>query len=328
MFLKIITNWGWTMYLHKENKELFRDIISIVSERKNVTTDIVEKDYYVTMILYLLSQKEIEIIFKGGTSLSKAYGVIDRFSEDIDITFKEHLGESRRKKLKYNILKPIAEDLEIEIKNHPHDAAYYTEINLLDLAKCKYGEDFSRYIEKNFSNFSGLSPFVKLETALMSYSFPTERRQISNYIYDTLKNEEPELIKKYNLIPFEMSVQCINRTLADKIFAVCDYYLQGKAQRNSRHLYDIFKLLNYVEIDEEFVELMMKVREHRKTVGEKIAPAANENVDILQLAREIYDSRFYENDYHNTTENIISDEIDYSIVIERYIQVVKELFEK
>lgn len=307
MFLKIITNWGWTMYLHKENKELFRDIISIVSERKNVTTDIVEKDYYVTMILYLLSQKEIEIIFKGGTSLSKAYGVIDRFSEDIDITFKEHLGESRRKKLKYNILKPIAEDLEIEIKNWKD----------IESDKNYNHYDFYYNSVSDNSNFSGLSPFVKLETALMSYSFPTERRQISNYIYDTLKNEEPELIKKYNLIPFEMSVQCINRTLADKIFAVCDYYLQGKAQRNSRHLYDIFKLLNYVEIDEEFVELMMKVREHRKTVGEKIAPAANENVDILQLAREIYDSRFYENDYHNTTENIISDEIDYSIVIER-----------
>lgn len=318
MFLKIITNWGWTMYLHKENKELFRDIISIVSERKNVTTDIVEKDYYVTMILYLLSQKEIEIIFKGGTSLSKAYGVIDRFSEDTDITFKEHLGESRRKKLKYNILKPIAEDLEIEIKNWKD----------IESDKNYNHYDFYYNSVSDNSNFSGLSPFVKLETALMSYSFPTERRQISNYIYDTLKNEEPELIKKYNLIPFEMSVQCINRTLADKIFAVCDYYLQGKAQRNSRHLYDIFKLLNYVEIDEEFVELMMKVREHRKTVGEKIAPAANENVDILQLAREIYDSRFYENDYHNTTENIISDEIDYSIVIERYIQVVKELFEK
>lgn len=318
MFLKIITNWGWTMYLHKENKELFRDIISIVSERKNVTTDIVEKDYYVTMILYLLSQKEVEIIFKGGTSLSKAYGVIDRFSEDIDITFKEHLGESRRKKLKYNILKPIAEDLEIEIKNWKD----------IESDKNYNHYDFYYNSVSDNSNFSGLSPFVKLETALMSYSFPTERRQISNYIYDTLKNEEPELIKKYNLIPFEMSVQCINRTLADKIFAVCDYYLQGKAQRNSRHLYDIFKLLNYVEIDEEFVELMMKVREHRKTVGEKIAPAANENVDILQLAREIYDSRFYENDYHNTTENIISDEIDYSIVIERYIQVVKELFEK
>ena len=228
------------------------------------------------------------------------------------------MGESRRKKLKYNILKPIAEDLEIEIKNWKD----------IESDKNYNHYDFYKNSVSHNSNFSGLSPFVKLETALMSYSFSTERRQISNYIYDTLKNEEPELIKKYNLTPFEMSVQCINRTLADKIFAVCDYYLQGKAQRNSRHLYDIFKLLNYVEIDEEFVELMMKVREHRKTVGEKIAPAANENVDILQLAREIYDSRFYENDYHNTTENIISDEIDYSIVIERYIQVVKELFEK
>lgn len=220
--------------------------------------------------------------------------------------------------MKYNILKPIAEDLEIEIKNWKD----------IESDKNYNHYDFYYNSVSDNSNFSGLSPFVKLETALMSYSFPTERRQISNYIYDTLKNEEPELIKKYNLIPFEMSVQCINRTLADKIFAVCDYYLQGKAQRNSRHLYDIFKLLNYVEIDEEFVELMMKVREHRKTEGEKIAPAANENVDILQLAREIYDSRFYENDYHNTTENIISDEIDYIIVIERYIQVVKELFEK
>lgn len=249
MFLKIITNWGWTMYLHKENKELFRDIISIVSERKNVTTDIVEKNYYVTMILYLLSQKEIEIIFKGGTSLSKAYGVIDRFSEDIDITFKEHLGESRRKKLKYNILKPIAEDLEIEIKNWKD----------IESDKNYNHYDFYYNSVSDNSNFSGLSPFVKLETALMSYSFPTERRQISNYIYDTLKNEEPELIKKYNLIPFEMSVQCINRTLADKIFAVCDYYLQGKAQRNSRHLYDIFKLLNYVEIDEEFIDVTMSM---------------------------------------------------------------------
>lgn len=43
-----------------------------------------------------------------------------------------------------------------------------------------------------------------------------------------------------------------------------------KSTKKLRHLYDIFKLLNYVEIDEEFVELMMKVREHRKTVGRKL----------------------------------------------------------
>ena len=180
MFLKIITNWGWTMYLHKENKELFRDIISIVSERKNVTTDIVEKDYYVTMILYLLSQKEIEIIFKGGTSLSKAYGVIDRFSEDIDITFKEHLGESRRKKLKYNILKPIAEDLEIEIKNWK------------DIESDKNYNHYDFYYESVIGDrvVNAIPPYVKLETSLMSYAFPTEEKNLSNYIFDALGKED------------------------------------------------------------------------------------------------------------------------------------------
>ena len=60
----------------------------------------IEKDYYVTMILRLLSQKLPNVVFKGGTSLSKGYKAINRFSEDIDITFDEHIGEARRKKLK------------------------------------------------------------------------------------------------------------------------------------------------------------------------------------------------------------------------------------
>ena len=62
--------------------------------------------------------------------------------------------EDKYKKLTKDICKNrkrlLFDGLEIELKNQPHDAAYYTEINLLDLAKCKYGEDFSRYIEKNF----------------------------------------------------------------------------------------------------------------------------------------------------------------------------------
>lgn len=85
------------MYLHKENRELLRDAILLTSERMNVSEDIVEKDYYVTLILRKLSTIEYPVVFKGGTSLSKAYKVIDRFSEDIDITFTEHLGEARKK---------------------------------------------------------------------------------------------------------------------------------------------------------------------------------------------------------------------------------------
>ena len=103
------------MYLHKDDKELLRDIIVTVSERTGIDESIVEKDYYVTMILKELVQRNPNVVFKGGTSLSKAYHVIDRFSEDIDITFEEHLGEARRKKIKYQLLQPISEDLDLAI---------------------------------------------------------------------------------------------------------------------------------------------------------------------------------------------------------------------
>lgn len=57
-----------------------RDIIVTVSERTGIDESIVEKDYYVTMILKELVQRNPNVVFKGGTSLSKAYHVIDRFS--------------------------------------------------------------------------------------------------------------------------------------------------------------------------------------------------------------------------------------------------------
>ena len=66
-----------------------------------------------------------------------------------------------------------------------------------------------------------------------------------------------------------MRVQSLNRTLIDKIFAVCDYYLQGKAHRNARHLYDIYKLSKYVRIDKDFLELVGEVRNHRIEMGTK-----------------------------------------------------------
>ena len=104
------------MYLH-ENRELFKEIIEQVSENTGRSAVIIEKDYYVTMILNLLSQELSNVVFKGGTSLSKGFKAINRFSEDIDITFDEHIGESRRKKLKNNVLKGISEKLGMPISN-------------------------------------------------------------------------------------------------------------------------------------------------------------------------------------------------------------------
>lgn len=67
------------MYLHKENRELFRDAILLASQKLEVSEDIIEKDYYVTLILKKLSSIEYPVVFKGGTSLSKAFQIIDDF---------------------------------------------------------------------------------------------------------------------------------------------------------------------------------------------------------------------------------------------------------
>jgi hypothetical protein len=104
------------MYLHND-KDLFTEVITEANAQTGIAESIIEKDYYVTMILKLLAKSNPDIVFKGGTSLSKCFHLINRFSEDIDITFSEHIGESRRKKLKYNILKPISDELGMPIEN-------------------------------------------------------------------------------------------------------------------------------------------------------------------------------------------------------------------
>ena len=59
------------MFLHKDDRELFHDVIITVSDRMGIAIDIIEKDYYVTMILSELAKRSDNVVFKGGTSLSK-----------------------------------------------------------------------------------------------------------------------------------------------------------------------------------------------------------------------------------------------------------------
>ncbi|MBQ6844190.1 MAG: nucleotidyl transferase AbiEii/AbiGii toxin family protein [Agathobacter sp.] len=304
------------MYLHKENRELFRDAILLASQKLEVSEDIVEKDYYVTLILKKLSAIEYPIVFKGGTSLSKGFGVIDRFSEDIDITFTEHLGEARRKKLKYKILKPIADELGLAIRNFD---SVESDKNL---------NHYDFYYESVVGDrvINAIPPYVKLETSLMSYAFPTEEKALGNYILDALGSEEQELIEAYDLGLFPMRVQSLNRTLIDKIFAVCDYYMLGKDRRNARHLYDIYKLTGHVEINEEFLNLVGEVRSHRIKMGNGIAPAAPLDVNILELVQKICDENFYKEDYKETTLKLISDSLEYEMLKEHYKELVKKIF--
>lgn len=116
--------------------------------------------------------------------------------------------------------------------------------------------------------------------------------------------------------------------MIDKVFAVCDYYLLGKAHRNARHLYDIYKLTEYVEMDDDFLKLVKEVRAHRIEMGSEIAPAAPLNVNILELARKICDKDFYKEDYRETTLKLISDPLKYEVLKKHYRELVEIIFKK
>lgn len=305
------------MFLHKEDRRLLLDIITTVSNISGVRTDIIEKDYYVTLILRELSETSLPAVFKGGTSLSKAHHVLNRFSEDIDITFTEHLGESRRRKLKYDMMKPIAEKLGLTIRNWDQ---IESDRNLNHYDFC--------YDSVLDDGISPISKYVKVETSLMSFSFPTEIKPIDNYIYSAIGDTQRDMMREYELEPFDMRVQSLSRTVVDKAFALCDYYLLNKPERNARHLYDLYKMKDCVSFDNEMKELVREVREHRLTLGNAIAPAADPSVDIAALADELISREFYRKDYDNTTVLMISDSIPYDVVIENYKQMVNALFLK
>ncbi|NCQ11442.1 MAG: nucleotidyl transferase AbiEii/AbiGii toxin family protein [Bacteroidetes bacterium] len=74
------------MILHK-NENLFNDLLLTTSSVLGIPFSFVEKDYWITLVLSRLSKSKFfdVSVFKGGTSLSKAYNLIERFSEDVDI---------------------------------------------------------------------------------------------------------------------------------------------------------------------------------------------------------------------------------------------------
>ena len=296
------------MYLHN-NKELFKDLIANTSEYFGIDFAIVEKDYYVTMILKVLSRKTNLCVFKGGTSLSKAYNIINRFSEDVDITFSEHIGAARRKKIKYSIVESISKELDIPISNF-NDTESDKDLNCY----------LFQYKSMETEIAEELLPEVRLEVSLNSYSFPYVEKEIDCYICRFLEKENPSIIEKFDLGKFKMKTQSLERTFIDKIFALCDYYMIGKSKRYSRHLYDLFKLSTYITINNTFKELIKEVRKQRRSMVN--CPSAKNGVNVESIVKEFCQNDFYKNDYELITKYFINDNVDYKTVKENILSIV------
>ena len=297
------------MYLHND-KELFKEVVYATANEISLPIAIIEKDYYVTMILRELSKRAPECVFKGGTSLSKCHHIIDRFSEDIDITFSNDLGRGARRRFKENVVIKISEELEMPIPD-------------VDVIWSK--ADYQCYIFKYFPIDGYVSesmfPGVKMEVVLMSKAFPTEKILVDSYIYQFLMKDNMDIVEEYGLKPFELNVQSLERTFIDKVFAICDYYLEDDIKFHSRHIFDIYMLLPKMNFNDEFEQLIKEVREHRRQIGR--CPSSASDVNVRSLLVQIVENRVYEADYEDITEYFQKTKIEYTEAIKAIQKVVE-----
>lgn len=295
-------------YLH-ENREEFTNAVNLASEYFHILPIIAEKDYYVTMILRELSERQEFIVFKGGTSLSKCHKAIKRFSEDIDITIDSKLTQGQMKKLKESI-KAIAGQLGLSIPN-------------IDDTRSR--RSYNRYILEYQSVLSepddAVQTAVLMETSFAEVSFPTVVLSVHSYIGDMMAEEAPEELENFCLEPFEMKVQGLERTLADKVFAICDYYMQGRVKKHSRHIYDIYKLLQIVPQTDEFKALIKEVRGVRAMTN--ICPSAQPDVNVPEMLKFLIENEVYKEDYENITARILEEDVSYDVAIEAVKKIAK-----
>lgn len=302
------------MELHK-NESVFKELIEIVSNDIGLLPFQVEKDYYVSFMLKEISKIiDVEIIFKGGTSLSKCYDIIHRFSEDIDLAVKfdgEKLNRNNRKKLKKSLIEVI-DKLEFDLLNEQH---------------IQSDKDYNKYevgYQKLFKSDTTMVDHIIIETIAVYKPYPCETHKVRNYISNYLyENGLFEIIKEYDLEPFEMTIQSIDRTFIDKIFAVCDYHLQKNYLRYSRHIYDLHRiwksgLLKMNKVN-DIVEEVIKDRQLFGKSNLSCMPGQKPN----ELLKEIYNNHVYKDDYNDITTAFIYKPVDYFIAIES----IKEIYE-
>lgn len=295
------------MNWYKEYKKEWTEIIETVAAEEHRQTQMVEKDTIQSMILFKLSKSELPFVFKGGTSLSKAYGLIDRFSEDIDLSMNRKPTESEKKKTK-KLLYYSAEELGLVLSNADDIQSRHS---------------YNKYIFKYESLFSDIPLELIVETSFYQEVYPVETHAVGSFVGKFCEKCGVKLPIPFEEALVNMQVQSLNRTFIDKVFAICDYRLQDMQDRDSRHLYDIAKLLPEIKITPELDALIDDVRDDR--MQSKNNPAAQLEHDIPAMLKEIISSRFYESDYNNITKKLLYEDVSYEEAISKGVAQIADM---
>lgn len=294
------------MNWYKNHSKEWKEIIETVAREIGRTELMVEKDTVQSMFLSELSKAELPFVFKGGTSLSKAYNMIDRFSEDIDLSMNRKPTESERKASKELVIQ-IAESLGMTLGNP-------------DKIRSRY--DYNKYVFKYMSLFVSMPVEIIIETSYYQTAYPVEKHEVGSFVGRFCEERGIDLPIPFKAAKVYMNVQSIRRTFVDKVFAICDYRIQNMQDRDSRHLYDICKLAAQLKMDEEMDALVDKVREDRMLSPNN--PSAQLEYIIPEMLKEIIESKFYESDYKNVTQKLLYEDIDYDYAVQNGIALVAQ----
>jgi len=249
------------MNLH-ENKDLFIAIIRDMVQKTSISEVYIEKDYWITRSLQLLSQNSNaeKVVFKGGTALSKIQ-LTNRFSEDIDIAVidADSFSGNQLKMLIKRLAKDMATDLEervvegITSKGSRFYKTIYLYPNII-------GQETKTAVKTGQ---------LMIEINTFANPYPYQKQQITSFISDyLLKLNRQDLLEKYHLLPFSVNVLDLCRTMLEKIVSLIRFSFaensKDEISKRIRHFYDLYyltkeaKCANYIqttEFQKKFQEL-------------------------------------------------------------------------
>ncbi|NNJ31382.1 nucleotidyl transferase AbiEii/AbiGii toxin family protein [Lacrimispora defluvii] len=259
------------MNLHQD-KDAFEALLSDVSRRTGIRSDIIEKDYYLTLLLWELSEKQesLPAYFKGGTALYKSIGRMKRFSEDIDLTVAVHdCSKSQGKKRLetsangyYSLSRTTDKARESNQKGSITSVYEYVPVTAVDSADAlqRFG-------------------YVKVEATSFTISEPVEVLEISPLLYSEATSEQRRILESaYGVKPFPVQTIKLERIFADKILAAEFYYQRRMLFDTAKHLYDLAIMMEQERIrtllsapEELTAMLAYKRKEERERIGSDLS---------------------------------------------------------
>ena len=277
------------MILH-ETPEIFLELVRATANQKKIPELYIEKDYWISRSLKRLAQSEYNdsVVFKGGTSLSKAHQILERFSEDIDLALQceRNVSENKRKTLIKNIEKTVSHGLKYRA-GHPLES--------------KHGR--FRKTAYNFPTHSDASKFgqvtdtILIEVNSFADPRPAEKMPIASMIGEYLTGMgQGELVERFELKQFKILILGVERTLCEKIMCLIragyDENPMDEFRRLIRHFYDIALILRHQEYkyfvsNKSFGDLLSTVKDSDR----KAIPGAS-----TWLSRPLCDAMVFSSD--------------------------------